>query len=176
MSQDLRVPDTEPSRGGDPLAAMYVVAAIAMATAAVVVVLLMFVPRDWFQGTDEEAVWVPGSLPGWTPPARAAELLEPPGISQIGPGRYVVVLVASNWAFRPDVIRIPAGSEVTFRTRSDEDYHGFALIGTPLILSLAQSEVKEVTHIFSTPGEYRFVCSEYCGGGHITMSGTVFVE
>jgi cytochrome c oxidase subunit 2 len=86
------------------------------------------------------------------------------------------VLISYNWSFRPREIRIPAGSEVTFRLRSDEDYHGIAIIGTPIVMSFEQNEIKEVTHIFEEPGEYPFVCTEYCGAGHASMAGMVIVE
>ena len=33
-----------------------------------------------------------------------------------------------------------------------------------------------MTHRFEEPGEYDFVCHEYCGVGHHTMAGKLIVE
>lgn len=37
-------------------------------------------------------------------------------------------------------------------------------------------QVSRVTVTFEEPGEYPYVCNEYCGVGHHTMSGKVIVE
>lgn len=168
--------ETRATRSGDPLAAMYVLAALALGIAAIVVVAMIFIPTDLFQDAPTDGVFVPGAGPTWTAPAALAALSEPPGLRQVAPGRYVAVVQAFNWEFVPKEIRVPAGSEVTFRARSSQDYHGFAIIETPIIMSLAQNEVRERTHTFETPGEYLIVCSEYCGGGHVAMMGRVIVE
>lgn len=52
-----------PDRGGDPLGAMYFVAAILMGIGAIVVVALMFVPRDLL--VEEGDAYVPGATPGY---------------------------------------------------------------------------------------------------------------
>jgi heme/copper-type cytochrome/quinol oxidase subunit 2 len=164
------------ARGGDPLGAMYIVAAVGMGVAALVVVVLMFLPSDLFDGRDDADVWVPGSIPAWAPPSIASGVSEPVGVREIAPGRYRVVMEAVNWSFRPNEIRLPAGAEVTFRAQSLEDYHGIAIIDTPIVFSLEQNEAKEATHVFEEPGEYLIVCSEYCGSGHISMLARVLVE
>ncbi len=46
--------------GGDPLAAMYFIAAVLMGVGALVVVVLMLVPSDFLSSDNEEA-WIPGS-------------------------------------------------------------------------------------------------------------------
>lgn len=46
--------------GGDPLAAMYFIAALLMGIGAIVVVVLMLVPSDFFSSDDGER-WTPGS-------------------------------------------------------------------------------------------------------------------
>lgn len=155
---------------------MYVLAALALGIAAIVIVAMIFVPTDLFEEEPTDGVFVPGTGPTWTPPTALAALSEPPGLREVAPGEYVAVVQAFNWEFIPKEIRVPAGSEVTFRARSSQDYHGFAIIDTPIIMSLGQNEVRERTHTFETPGEYTIVCSEYCGGGHVAMMGRVIVE
>jgi hypothetical protein len=64
--------------GGDPLRAMYFVAAVLMGLASLAVVLLMFVPRDTFSSSNPEDIWVPGSGPGYDAPIETRRADEPP--------------------------------------------------------------------------------------------------
>jgi heme/copper-type cytochrome/quinol oxidase subunit 2 len=154
---------------------MYIVAAALMAVAAVAIVVLMFIPTDWFDGRDDSDLWVPGSLPRWAPPSVVAGAREPVGVHEISPGRYRVVMEAVNWAFRPAEIQVPAGAEVIFSAQSLEDYHGIAIVNTPVVFSLEQNQIKEVSHVFTEPGEYTIMCAEYCGSGHVGMLAKVIV-
>lgn len=166
---------TTQKRRGDPLALLYIFFILLLTAGTLVVVVALFVPREAADaGAVGEGLWVPGSLRAPSAPARV--LSEPPGVHDRGNGRYLVVIEASNWEYTPSEIRIPVGSEVTFRGHSEQDYHGMALIGTPVMLSFPQNELSEATHTFTERGEYLFVCSEYCGGGHATMRGVVIVE
>ena len=166
------------ARPGEALSAMYVVAVLVMGIALVVIVALIFVPRDFSFSRNTEDVYVPGAAGAgaFDENAAAAFRAPPAGVREVAPGRYEAVIEAVNWEFRPKEIRVPVGSEVTFRAHSLEDYHGIALIGTPVLLSLKQNELAEATHIFTEPGEYLWVCSEYCGAGHTGMTGMVIVE
>ena len=58
--------------GGDPLAAMYFVAAVLMGTGALAIALFLFLPRDIFTRSSQDA-FVPGTgevyiAPGNNPP------------------------------------------------------------------------------------------------------------
>jgi hypothetical protein len=57
-------------RGGDPLRAMYFVAAVLMGLGSVVIVVLMFLPGDVFSRTDPDALFFPGSGPTYDGPAQ----------------------------------------------------------------------------------------------------------
>jgi cytochrome c oxidase subunit 2 len=65
---------------------------------------------------------------------------------------------------------------VDFVARSSQDYHGFAIANTDIILELFHNQVARARYTFTQPGEYLFVCSAYCGAGHATMTGKVIVE
>lgn len=101
---------------------------------------------------------------------------EKPGVREVAPGRYEVRIHAYTGVLAPREIRVPVGAEVTFRARSLQSNHGFALQGTGIVLPLWWNRVAEATHTFTEPGEYPFVCSEYCGDGHSSMVGKVIVE
>jgi cytochrome c oxidase subunit II len=44
--------------------------------------------------------------------------LDAPGVKEVAPGRYEVVLTSQIWTFAPNEIRVPAGSTVTSRPRA----------------------------------------------------------
>lgn len=115
---------------------------------------------------------------GHVNPRRLAQTppFDQPGLRQTGPGKYEVVLVAMTWAFRPNEVRIPMGSEVTFVLSSQDVIHGFRIPNTPVNLMIIPGQVTRMTVRFDRPGEYPFYCHEYCGVGHQVMSGRIIVE
>lgn len=99
-----------------------------------------------------------------------------PGVRQLAPGRYEVVLLGQVWSFQPNEIRVPAGAEVTFRMTSPDVIHGFHVERTTINVMLIPGQVTEVRHTFRKPGEHLIICHEYCGLGHHLMYGKVIVE
>lgn len=99
-----------------------------------------------------------------------------PGVYELAPKRYEVVLLAQAWGFTPNEIRVPAGSVVTFRITSKDVTHGFMIPGTHVNVMLLPGQVSKVTVRLDKPGQYRFLCHEYCGIGHQVMSGVLIVE
>ena len=111
-------------------------------------------------------------------PQRAAQTppFNAPGVREVGPGRYEVVVLGQAWSFNPPEIRIPAGSEVTFIATTTDVLHGFHIDGTRVNVMLIPGQVSQVTHTFEEAGEHLLVCHEYCGAGHHFMHGRVIVE
>jgi cytochrome c oxidase subunit II len=99
-----------------------------------------------------------------------------PGVHEIEPGRYQVVMIAQMWFFEPREVTIPAGSEVEFVITSRDVLHGFHLEGTNVNVMLIPGRISRGVAKFEEPGEYRFVCHEYCGIAHHIMFGSVIVE
>jgi heme/copper-type cytochrome/quinol oxidase subunit 2 len=154
---------------------MYVMAAVALLLGSLFVVLMMFLPARG-EATNEAVAYIPGSLPSFSSLGGKFPSTETIGITEIGPKRYRVVMAAYNWQIAPDVIRVPVGSEITFRARSVDDYHGIKINGTNIMMSLTKNDVIEKTHTFTEPGEYIFQCYEYCGSGHGNMVGKIIVQ
>lgn len=104
-----------------------------------------------------------------------------PGVHEISPGKYEVVMIAQIWKFTPnglsanETIRIPEGSEVTFRIASVDVVHGFFIENTQINAMIIPGQITEVTQTFDEAGEYLMICHEYCGIGHHTMWGRVVV-
>jgi len=97
-------------------------------------------------------------------------------VRELGPGRYEVNLVARMWGFEPNVIRIPKGSTVTFYIHSQDVLHGIKIKDTTVSMMAIPGQIGRATYTFEEPGEYLFMCHEYCGMGHHVMSGKIIVE
>jgi cytochrome c oxidase subunit II len=98
-----------------------------------------------------------------------------PGLRMVYPGKYEAHIIAQAWQFVPNEITVPAGSEVTFFLASTDVIHGFKIIDTNVNIMVIPGQISEFTHTFREPGTYLFVCHEYCGAPHHTMSGLVRV-
>ena len=114
------------------------------------------------------------------PPEEEAEVdPDAPGVREVSPGVYDVVIMAHESAFQPSRITVPVGAQVRFRLRSSDPtfVHSFLIEGTPVEMEMiGMTEFSEITHTFDVAGEYRFVCYVYCGAGHPSMLGTITVE
>jgi cytochrome c oxidase subunit 2 len=85
-------------------------------------------------------------------------------------------MVAGIWSFTPNEVRVPAGSTVTFVATSRDIIHGLHVDRHNVNVMLLPGQIARVTARFDRPGEYPFVCHEYCGIAHHTMWGKVIVE
>jgi cytochrome c oxidase subunit 2 len=99
-----------------------------------------------------------------------------PGIKQLAPGRYEVVLTSQIWSFAPSEVRVPVGSTVTFVATSKDVVHGLLIPGARVNTMLLPGQVSRVTTRFDRPGEFLMLCHEYCGVAHHTMWGKIIVE
>lgn len=105
-----------------------------------------------------------------TPPFNA------PGVHQIAPGKYEVVIIGYAWGFTPAEIRVPHDADITFVGTSLDVIHGFDLEGTRINMMLIPGRISRNTYRFTSPGEHLLICHEYCGIGHQTMHAKVIVE
>lgn len=99
-----------------------------------------------------------------------------PGLREVGDGRYEAAMIAQIWSFAPNEIRVPAGAEVRFLVTSTDVIHGFMIENTTINAMVIPGQITSVRYTFDKPGEYLFICHEYCGTGHHTMFGRVIVE
>lgn len=99
-----------------------------------------------------------------------------PGLRQLSPGHYEAYILAQNWTWTPNEIRIPAGSRLTLYLTTADVQHGFKVEGTNLNAMVVPGQVTKLSRTFKTPGEYLIVCHEYCGNNHHNMSGKIIVE
>ena len=86
-----------------------------------------------------------------------------------------VRLIAQQYSFVPDCVKVPAGTPVKFRLTSADVIHGFILGDTNVNTMVVPGFVSEVRTSFAIPGEYHMPCDEFCGLGHQGMWARVVV-
>lgn len=106
-----------------------------------------------------------------------------PGVRELAPGVYEVRILSQMWQYLPgsvnygrEPIRVPAGAQVTFIVTSKDVQHGFKIQGTNINMMVLPGQISQLTATFDEPGEYDFVCHEFCGAAHQTMFGKIIVE
>jgi cytochrome c oxidase subunit 2 len=90
-------------------------------------------------------------------------------------GSVTVRLIGMQYDFVPECVQVPADTAVKFRLTSADVIHGFILPSTNVNTMVVPGFVAEVRTKFSTPGEYRMPCHEFCGVGHQGMWARVNV-
>ena len=84
-------------------------------------------------------------------------------------GSVTVRLIATQYAFVPQCVEVPARVPVKFRLTSADVTHGFLLPDTNVNTMVVPGFVAEVRTRFAKEGEYAMPCHEYCGLGHHAM-------
>ncbi len=108
--------------------------------------------------------------------ASNAAAFDQPGLRLAGAEAYELYLVAQTWSFTPNEIRVPRNSTITIYATSRDVQHGLMIQGTNVNVMLLPGQITKTTVRFTRPGEYLFMCHEYCGIGHQAMSGKFIVE
>ena len=91
------------------------------------------------------------------------------GTAQEKDGSLTVRLVADQYAFVPECVKVAVNSAVKFRITSTDVVHGFLLPSTNVNTMIVPGYVAEVRTRFTRPGVYRMPCNEFCGNGHHGM-------
>lgn len=103
------------------------------------------------------------------------EPFDEPGYHDHGDGTGDLVLVGQAWAWTPDLVEIPAGTDVTIYAASRDVVHGIRIPETNANVMVIPGQVSEIEVTFDEPGTYSLVCHEYCGIGHQNMFMTIEV-
>ena len=101
-----------------------------------------------------------------------------PGLRELSPNKYkaYVVAKASPWRFYPDELTVPLGATVEFYVTSGDVQHGFEIPKNNVNVMVIPGQISKVTHTFDSPGQFNYICTEYCGVGHQNMYGTLTVK
>jgi cytochrome c oxidase subunit II len=90
-------------------------------------------------------------------------------------GQVVSRIVATQFAFQPQCILVPADQQVTLRFATPDVIHGILVTGTNVNAMIVPGYVSQVHTVFTKTGDLLMPCHEYCGLGHSQMWATVRV-
>jgi len=90
-------------------------------------------------------------------------------------GSVTVRIIATQFAFVPQCVAVPAGRPVTFRLTSPDVLHGLLISGTNVNTMVVPGYISQVNTTFPKPGDRFMPCHEYCGLGHGGMWSMVRV-
>ncbi|HBY07705.1 MAG TPA: cytochrome C oxidase subunit II [Chloroflexi bacterium] len=99
-----------------------------------------------------------------------------PGLRELAPGKYEAYILAQTWQFTPREMTVPVGSTITLYVTSKDVQHGFKIQDTNVNMQIVPGQVSKLTVTFDKPGQYNYICTEYCGAAHAIMYGTITVE
>ena len=97
------------------------------------------------------------------------------GTAQEQNGSLTARLIAQQYAFVPECVKVAVDTPVKFRLTSSDVVHGFLLPATNVNTMVVPGFVSEVRTRFNRPGVYRMPCNEFCGNGHHGMWSRVEV-
>jgi len=100
----------------------------------------------------------------------------PPDINKETVPKDTIEVIAKDFDFIPDTIRVKEGTLVTLEIKSIEGTHGFALDAFGIDERLDEGVIKTVEFYAGQKGEYGFHCSHLCGIGHFGMTGKLIIE
>jgi len=141
---------------------------LGMLVLIMVIVVVTVIAHAWHPPSNvEPADPVTLHLQGEFVESNLGTALEPDGVT--------ARLIAQQFSFVPNCVKVPAGTPVKFRLSSADVVHGFILVDTNVNTMVVPGFVAEVRTSFATPGEYRMPCDEFCGLGHQGMWARVVV-
>src|SRR5918994_6199910 len=90
-------------------------------------------------------------------------------------GQVTSRVVATQFAFQPQCLVVPANRPVTLRFATPDVIHGILVTGTNVNTMIVPGYVSQVHTVFTRTGDLLMPCHEYCGLGHSQMWATVRV-
>jgi cytochrome c oxidase subunit 2 len=90
-------------------------------------------------------------------------------------GQVTTRIVATQFAFDPSCVVVPANQPVTLRLTTPDVIHGILVTGTNVNTMIVPGYVAQVHTVFTSTGDLLMPCHEYCGLGHSQMLATVRV-
>ena len=90
-------------------------------------------------------------------------------------GQVTTRIIATQFAFVPQCVVVPADRPVTLRFATPDVIHGILVSGTNVNTMIVPGYVSQVHTVFRRTGDLLMPCHEYCGLGHSQMLATVRV-
>ena len=88
-----------------------------------------------------------------------------------------IAIVAKRFAFEPAAIEVTEGEHVRLRVSSADGVHGLQVRRLRINKLIPRGgQAVTIDFVASAPGTYQILCSEECGDGHDSMTGTLIVK
>lgn len=87
-----------------------------------------------------------------------------------------IKMVAENWKWTPDVIRVKLGTRVVIDFDSYDASHSFVLKAYKIKVPLPEGKHGKVEFVADKAGEFTWRCGRPCGDGCAKMRGKLIVE
>jgi cytochrome c oxidase subunit 2 len=97
------------------------------------------------------------------------------GVSNNPDGSVTVHMIAEQYMFVPQCVKVPIATQVHFRLTSADVTHGFFVGETNTNAMVVPGFVTDVSAQFHHAGDLKMPCDEYCGYGHHDMAARVEV-
>jgi cytochrome c oxidase subunit 2 len=97
------------------------------------------------------------------------------GVANNPDGSITVRMVAQQYMFVPQCVKVPIGTPIHFRLTSADVTHGFFVGETNTNAMVVPGFVTDVTATFHQATVLQMPCDEYCGFGHHGMAARVEV-
>jgi cytochrome c oxidase subunit 2 len=89
----------------------------------------------------------------------------------------VIEVTAKRFTFQPSRIEVKEGERIRLVVKSADGVHGFQIKKFRVNKLVPRGgEPVTIDFVASAPGTFEILCSEECGDGHESMSGTLVVE
>ena len=84
-------------------------------------------------------------------------------------------IVAKRFAFEPARVEVTVGERVRLVVASADGVHGIEIKKFKVNKKVPRGGEAAIEFVASAIGEFRILCSEYCGDGHDEMKGMLVV-
>jgi cytochrome c oxidase subunit II len=89
----------------------------------------------------------------------------------------VIEITAKRFMFQPAKIEVTEGERVRLLVKSADGVHGLQIKKFKVNKMIPRGgQPVTIDFVASAPGTYEILCSEECGDGHESMSGTLVVQ
>ena len=87
-----------------------------------------------------------------------------------------IKMTAKRFQYEPNNIELKAGQSAVLEITSIDFIHGLNIPDLKMRADLLPGRVTKVRVKFDKPGEYAFLCDNFCGSGHEEMEGRFIVK
>ena len=106
--------------------------------------------------------------------AKANTVREEAGVPVVKPPPGDVYILGRLWQWWP-ILELERGQSYRFHISSLDWQHGFSLQPVNINIQVHPGYEHVITLTPTVAGEYGIVCNEFCGIGHHTMTGKIYV-